>query len=96
VSGKQTKEIKSMNTIKIKYSTSVFTPAGWRSVWVRANAVMVSAKMAEVTEVSKIGGEDPVRSMSVSGSKRQAFDGISISQREVGAKKRLSACLILA
>jgi len=85
-----------MNTIKIKYSTSVFTPAGWRSVWVRANAVMVSAKMAEVTEVSKIGGEDPVRSMSVSGSRRQAFDGLSISQREVGAKKRLSACLILA
>lgn len=85
-----------MNTIKIKYSTSVFTDAGWRSVWVRATAVMVSAKMAEVTEVSKIGGEDPARSMSVSGSRRQAFDGISISLREIGAKKRISACSILA
>ena len=85
-----------MNTIKIKYSTSVCTDAGWRGVWVRATAVMVSAKMAEVTEVTKIGGEIPSRSMSVSGSRRQAFNGISISQREIGAKKRLSACLILA
>ena len=85
-----------MESIKIKYSTSVFTPAGWRSVWVQANAVMTSSKMAEVTEVCKIAGEDPARSMSVSGSRRQAFDGISISQRELGAKKRLSACSILA
>ena len=72
------------------------TDAGWRGVWVRATAVMVSAKMAEVTSVMKIGGEDPARSMSVSGSRRQAFNGISISQREIGAKKRLSACSILA
>jgi hypothetical protein len=57
---------------------------------------MVSAKMAEVTEVYNIGGEDPARSMSVSGSRRQAFNGISIAQRELGAKKRLSACSILA
>ena len=84
-----------MKSIKIKYFTSVCTDAGWRGVWVRANAVMVSAKMAEVTEVTKIGGEDPSRSMSVSGSRRQAFNGISISQRELGAKKRLSACSIL-
>ena len=84
-----------MESIKIKYSTSVFTPAGWRSVWVRATAVMTSAKMAEVTEVTKIGGEDPSRSMSVSGSRRQAFDGLSIAQREMGAKKRLSACQII-
>ena len=84
-----------MESIKIKYSTSVFTPAGWRSVWVRATAIPISAKMAEVTEVTKIGGEDPARSMSVSGSRRQAFNGLSISQRELGAKKRLSACSIL-
>ena len=85
-----------MNTIKIKYSTSVCTDAGWRGVWVRATAVMVSAKMAEVTSVMKIGGEDPARSMSVSGSRRQAFNGLSIAQRELGAKKRLSSCSILA
>ena len=85
-----------MESIKIKYSTSVFTPAGWRTVWVRATAIPISAKMAEVTEVTKIGGEDPSRSMSVSGSRRQVFNGISISQRELGAKKRLSACSILA
>ena len=72
------------------------TDAGWRGVWVRATAVMVSAKMAEVTSVMKIGGEDPARSMSVSGSRRQAFNGLSIAQREIGAKKRLSACSILA
>jgi hypothetical protein len=84
-----------MNTIKIKYFASVCTDAGWRGVWVRANAVMVSAKMAEVTEVYKIGGETPAKSMSVSGSRRQAFNGLSIAQREMGAKKRLSACQII-
>ena len=84
-----------MNTIKIKYSTSVCTDAGWRSVWVRATASPLSAKMVEVVEVTKISGEDPVKNMSVSGSRRQAFNGISISQREIGAKKRLSTCEIV-
>ena len=83
------------NMIKIEYFTSVCTDAGWRSVWVRATAVMVSAKMAEVTEIYKIGGETPIKSMSVSGSRRQAFNGISIAKREIGSKKRLSACSIL-
>ena len=85
-----------MNTIEIKYTASVFTPAGWRGVTIKATATKTSEKMAEVVEVTKIGGEDPVKSMSVSGSRRQSFNGISISQREVGAKKRLSACLISA
>ena len=84
-----------MESIKIKYSTSVCTDAGWRSVWVRATASPLSAKMVEVVEVTKICGEDPVKNMSVSGSRRQAFNGLSISQRELGAKKRLSACSIL-
>ena len=61
----------------------------------RATASPLSAKMVEVVEVTKIGGEDPVKSMSVSGSRRQAFNGISISQREIGAKKRLSTCEIV-
>ena len=61
----------------------------------RATASPLSAKMVEVVEVTKISGEDPVKNMSVSGSRRQAFNGISISQREIGAKKRLSTCEIV-
>jgi hypothetical protein len=85
-----------MNTIKIKYSTSVFTPAGWRSVCIRAIANKISEKMAEVTEVTAIDGDAPVNNMSRNGSRRQRYNGKSISLREVGAKKRLSACSILA
>ena len=61
----------------------------------RATASPLSAKMVEVVEVTKIGREDPVKNMSVSGSRRQAFNGLSISQRELGAKKRLSTCEIV-
>lgn len=84
-----------MNTIKISYTASVFTPAGWRGVTITATATKTSKKMAFVVEVLEIDGEAPKSQMSRTGASRQRYNGSSISCREVGAKKRLSACEIL-
>jgi phage terminase large subunit-like protein len=82
-------------TIVIKYTASVYTPAGWRGVTITAKATKTSEKMALVVEVLEINGESPKSSMSRTGASRQRFNGRGISCREVGAKKRLSACEIL-
>lgn len=84
-----------MNTIKITYTASVFTPAGWRGVTITATATKTSEKMALVVEVLEIDGESPKSNMSRTGASRQRYNGSNISCREVGAKKRLSACEIL-
>ena len=84
------------NTITLKYSTSVKVPAGWREVKIVAKAVMVSKAMAEVLEVITIDGEAPNRSQTRTGAKRQEFNGIWWSKTQIGAKKRVSACELIA
>lgn len=85
-----------MTTITIEYSTSVYTPAGWRNVTIRAEAERISAGMARVVRVVAINGETPAGTMSRTGARRQEFRGTGIAEREVGARKRLSACAILS
>ena len=80
--------------MQITYSTSVFTPAGWRGVTVTAEAEQVSKAMAKVTKVIAIDGEEPTFGMSRTGAKRQQYNGKGIAQREVGARKRLSSCTV--
>ena len=82
-------------TIEIKYTASVFTPAGWRGLTITAKATKTSEKMALVVEVLEIDGESPKSQMSRTRASRQRYNGCGISCREVGAKKRLSACAIL-
>ena len=82
--------------ITIRYTTSVFTQAGWRSVSITALAEpSKTGKMARVVEVLLIDGEVPKGTMSRTGAKRQQYHGTGIAQREVGANKRLSACVIV-
>jgi hypothetical protein len=80
----------------IRYSTSVYTQAGWRDVSITAEADPTSAKMATVTRVLAIDGEQPAPTMSRTGAKRQQFHGTGIAAREVGKRKRLSACRVAA
>jgi hypothetical protein len=84
-----------MTTITIDYTASVFTPAGWRSVTITAEAEKVSAGMATVTRVTAIDGEAPRYGMSRTGARRQQYNGAGIAQREVGTRKRLSACRLI-
>lgn len=78
----------------IDYKSSVYTPAGWRSVTIRARAEQISPAMARVTEVLTIDGETPSRTMSRTGAKRQEYWGTGTAVREIGARKRLSTCTI--
>jgi hypothetical protein len=81
--------------IRIEYTASVFTAAGWRSVAITADAERVSDGMARVVVVTAIDGEDPRPGMSRTGARRQQYNGAAIAAREVGARKRLSACSLL-
>jgi hypothetical protein len=83
-----------MNLICIEYETSVFTPAGWRGVTIRAEAVPTSAKMATVCRVVVIDGEAPLGYTTRTGAKRQRYNARGIAQREIGARKRLSSCVL--
>jgi hypothetical protein len=82
--------------IIIDYAASVFTAAGWRNVTITAEADQTSAGMATVTRVTAIDGESPAHGMSRTGAKRQQYNGQAIAKREIGARKRLSACAIAA
>ena len=81
--------------MKIEYTASVFTPAGWRGVTIAADAERISAGMARVLAVTAIDGETPAGTMSRTGARRQQFSGSGVAAREVGARKRLSACSVL-
>lgn len=79
----------------IEYNSSVYVPAGWRSVTIIARARRTSPKMAEVVEVLEIDGEAPTGYTSRTGAKRQRYHAAGIAQREVGARKRLGTCYIV-
>ena len=81
--------------MKIEYTASVHTPAGWRGVKIAADAERISAGMARVTAVTAIDGETPAGRMSRTGARRQEYSGAGVAAREVGARKRLSACNVL-
>ena len=81
-----------MDNITINYKSSVCTPAGWRGVEITALAKKISEKMAVVEKVLEISGKEPYYNMSRTGAKRQLFNGVGVAAREVGARKRLSAC----
>lgn len=83
-------------TITIKYTSSVKVEAGWRDVQIKALAEQISAGMAVVREVIAIDGETPACGQSRTGAKRQQFNGKAWAAKQIGAKKRLSACQIVA
>jgi hypothetical protein len=82
--------------LTISYNSSVKTPAGHRSVTITAKAERISAGMAKIVEVLTIDGESPSRAMSRTGARRQEYSGTWVASREVGCKKRLSACVVSA
>lgn len=83
-----------MEKIIIKYNSSVMVPAGWRHVTIKAEAEKTSEKMATIVKVLEIDGEEPTGYTSRTGAKRQTYHAAGIAQREIGTKKRLSACVI--
>ena len=79
----------------IQYTASIFVDAGWRPATIVAKAQSITPKMAVVDEVVRIAGETPAYRQSLTGARRQSFNGRSIALREAGKTKRLSACTLL-
>lgn len=82
--------------ITITYTTSVLTAAGWRPVTICAEAEKMSAAMARVVRVLTIDGNEPTGYTSRTGANRQRYNAAGIARREVGTRKRISACKVLA
>jgi hypothetical protein len=76
--------------ITIKYNSAVFTPAGWRSEVVTAQAEAISPKRLRVVSVLDVGGNGATGYGSRTGSKRQAYNVGGVALREVGAVKLTS------
>jgi hypothetical protein len=76
--------------MQIKYNTAVFTPAGWRSEVVTAQAEAISPKRLRVTQVLDIGGNGSTGDASRTGAKRQAYSVGGVAKREIGAVKLTS------
>ena len=75
--------------MQIRYSTAVYTPAGWRSETVTAQAEAISPKRLRVVAVLDIGGNGSAGYASRTGAKRQQYSVGGIAKREVGAVKLL-------
>lgn len=75
--------------MQIKYNTAVFTPAGWRSEVVTAQAEAISPKRLRVVAVLDIGGNGSTGYASRTGAKRQAYSVGDVAKRETGAIKLL-------
>ena len=82
-------------TITITYTTSVYTPAGWRSETVTALAKLLTPKRAEIVDVIDVGGNGSTGYASRTGAARQKYSVGGVAAREIGKIKILSACTIV-
>ena len=76
----------------VSYTASAFTPAGWRSVTVTAEAEVLSPKRVRIARVVDVNGDGASGHSSVTGAKRQAYNVGGIAAREAGKIKNLSSC----
>jgi len=78
----------------ITYSSSVKTPAGWRSVTVTADAQEVSEKRVKVIKVTDIDGEGNSGFASRTGANRQKYNLGFFAEAEAGKLKNKSSVKI--
>ncbi len=81
--------------MKVEYKTSVYTPAGHRSVIITALADKISEKRCAITQVLTIDGDEPSYGMSRTGANRQRYNGIYTAEAEAGKKKNIATLQIL-
>ena len=81
-----TKEIEML----IKYTSSVKTPAGWRSELITAKAEQITDKRLRVIEVIDIGGNGSTGYASRTGAKRQEYNVGYFASQQIGAVKLTS------
>jgi hypothetical protein len=74
----------------IEYKGSVNTPAGFRSVYIRANAEKISDKRVKVLSVLTIDDISVGGYQSITGAKRQTFNSDYTAKNEVDKIKIIS------
>ena len=79
-----------MNTMTIKYTTSVMVAAGWRAVTITATAEKISEKRVKVITVDDIDGDGNSGYGSRTGAKRQQYHIGGIAAREEGKIKNIN------
>lgn len=79
-----------MTTLKIEYKSSVKAKSGWRSVYIVAEALQISAGKCQIVNVLTINDKTPGYD-SLTGAKRQEFDGRYFAEQQIGAKKLISS-----
>lgn len=82
--------MKTNDMVIVKYKASVYVQAGWRSVYFKGIAKMISDKRCEITEITHIDNEPVTANMSRTGAKRQSFYGIGVAKKEIGNIKLVS------
>ena len=78
------------NHVKVEYKASVHTPAGWRSVYMKAVAEKISDKRVKIVEVTHIDDELVGVNMSRTGANRQKYNGQYFANQEIGKIKNIS------
>lgn len=79
-----------VNRVNVEYKASVHTPAGWRSVYMKAVADKISDKRVKIVEVTHIDDELVSAYMSRTGANRQKYNGQYFANQEVGKVKNIS------
>ena len=79
-----------MTNLTVEYKSAVNTQAGHRSVYIKAIAKKLSEKRCEIVEVLTIDDEEPNKTMSRTGAKRQQYNGLYYAEQEVGKKKNIA------
>ena len=74
-------------TMIIKYTSSVKTPAGWRSELITARAEAITDKRLRVVEVIDIGGNGCTGYASRTGAKRQQYNVAYFAKQQIGLVK---------
>jgi hypothetical protein len=74
----------------IEYKTTVNTPAGFRSVYIRANAEKISEKRVKVLNVLTIDNKVVGGYQSITGAKRQVFNSDYVVKNEIDNVKIIS------
>ena len=80
--------------IAITYTTSAYTPAGWRAVTITAEGELLSPKRVKVARVTDVNGDGVVGYASISGARRQTYSVGGVAAREVGKTKLVSSCRV--
>jgi len=84
------------DVVEANYTISVYIEAEeWRTGNALATLEFISPRRAKVLDISEINNEEVTRYMSLTGARRQSFNGIYAANKEIGKTKNISSLYII-